>query len=352
MCCSPWPAIFRHTITGTWEVEVENILHHVLWYQNSVGEELPLNSRDFEDAVTAELEGSTTMRRLLQSLGLNSDMVHQEVQWRQEGGAPRRLTKNGLVAGKGNCLIIPLSGKWESIKLLNTSDTPSLLKDVAKALTPPRPKLRSVQSAAVPAAAAPAGGMVFLKFGIYDIVIAERPSEISAVLHQIDERKRPEVNPAVFDIFEKWYGCPVALCCFNDLDSFESKPIAFAFEPLDPSRLMVYTLDAHDGKPPDPDALVKLDHTIFVSSHRIYAYAGGKIDYTNAIPDHLKPYLVKRVIGMDSFDTPMKNGDFIFDPQEVRAGNFKAWRTLPPGAVARSTWNEKVLKRDEPYEYA
>ncbi len=120
-----------------------------------------------------------------------------------------------------------------------------------------------------------------MKFDIYDIVIAERPGDIPAALSQIRPEKRPKVNDAVFGMLDRWYGCPVAVCCFNDAQSGEAKPLGFAFEPLYPDKLVVYTLDAHDGNPPDPNKLVSVDHDIFVGSYLMKANSHAKIEFTD-----------------------------------------------------------------------
>jgi hypothetical protein len=276
MCCSAWPATFSKTITGTLEVLVEERLNHVMWYQNNVG---------------------------------NGDK------------------KSIFNQGSGNCLIIPLLGEWQSIKLLNTLETPNLLNSISKALALPVIQMDTVFGAprSVPLGT---GGIVFLKFDIYDIVLAERARDIPNVLPQIQKAKRPTVNEAVFDVMDKWYGCPVAVCCFNTLDQGTAKPLGFAFEPLYPDKLVVYTLDGHDGNPPDPRALVDLDHDIFVGSY-LMPSGGAKVYFKERVPDHLRPYLVNRVLGVPT-SAAMENGDFIFSTEAVRAGHFEGVRSLPP----------------------
>jgi hypothetical protein len=165
------------------------------------------------------------------------------------------------------------------------------------------------------------------------------------VLPQINPEKRPLVNPQVFAVFEQWYRCPVAVCCFKKTEAAEAKPLAFAFEPTDPDRLVVYTLDGHDGEPPDPNARVKLDHTVFVGSYLTPKQYAATIEFADSIPHHLQPYLLDRAMGMPIFHY-LINGDIVFDTAEVRQGCFSGVRSLPPFAPQRTRSEERISRLD------
>ncbi len=306
MCISAWPTEFSSTITGTWEVLVEDRLHHVLWYQNRVG-------------------------------GKRGSMHPAGV---------------ALPPFMGNCLIIPLLGKWDSIRLLNTMSAPSLLLDVQTAMKAPAARGVDLEQVATASWGGSGGGMVFMKFDIYDIVIAENAVDIPAVLDQIVPEKRPRVNDDVFQLMNDWYGCPVAVCCFNDVERGESKPLAFAFEPLYPSNLVVYTFDGHDGRPPDPKKIVHLDHTIFVGSYLTDANQCGKIRYSDNIAVDLKPYVLRNAMRIILDDVVMENGDFVFQTKAVRAGHFEGFRGLPPKAPPGIMRLGHSVKRHQAYAIA
>jgi len=346
MCCSFWQAAFSKTITGTWEVKVEDKINHVLWYQNNVGSGKRfgwITSQVFEVAVNHGMAGDTDewrgiVRAALEANGIEFYEVEAEIANRKRGGRRRALHDVRelelappplLEEGRGNCLIIPLLGTWESIRLLNTTDVPKMLDDVAQALEIPVGPV-----AASPLAGGSYGGggdsFVFLQFSIYDIVIAQNPVMLPQVLQQINPLKRPKVNEEVFETLASWYQCPVAVCCFNDAESGTAKPLGFAFEPLHPEHIVVYTLDAHDGKAPDPSALVEIDHTIFVGSYLADPENCAKIHYRDAIPDHLRPYVLDYAIGATIRDQQLENGDIVFSTGDVRAGNFSGLRSLPP----------------------
>jgi hypothetical protein len=229
-----------------------------------------------------------------------------------------------------NCLVIPLRGSWESIRLLNTASAPSLLRDIHDAIKKP---VEATSSTAIAAGYGGGGhGIYFIRFDIYDIIVAQNAQDLPGALSQIAEGKRPKINNAVFDALQDWYQCPIAVCCFNTLQTGESGPLAFTFQPLDPSNLLVYTFDAHDGKPPNFDRTVHLDHTIFVGSYLTNKEKCATINYSDKnVAADLRPYVLDNAMGMSVSDY-MQNGDFVFDTEAVRSGQFEGLRMAPPHA--------------------
>jgi hypothetical protein len=288
---------------------------------------------------------------VMRSLEIDSQYVIDEIAWRKNDGLPRAYEQAaaGLTVGLGNCLIIPLLGEWSSIRLLNTTSAPKILDDIQIALRPPQTRpVFALSPAGGFGGAQPEGGMIFLKFSIYDIVLAERATDIPDALSQIDATKRPEVNKSVFDAMSKYYDCPVAVCCFNSGQSATAKPIAFAFEPRYEDRLTIYTLDGHDGAAPDLSKTVALDHTIFVGSYLTNVDHGVKVQYSDSVADDLRPYLLPSVLGTD-INEPMLNGDFCFAVEDVRKGHLLGKRSLPPHAPQNLQRKELTLTRNAPY---
>lgn len=343
MCVSFWPVHFSKTITGTWEVLVDGRINHVLWYQNNVGEGTTRQASTLADDICFQiilheaLAGENWREKYSDSMrdhNIEYFTVEEEIAHRQAGGRERGLSQilssytiPDLREGEGNSLIIPLLGSWSSIRLLNTMDVPNILEDISYSLAEPTPIALSFGTGASDGGGD--GGIVFVQLGIYDIVIAKDASSLPSALAQIHPLKRPTVNTSVFETLEQWYRCPVAVCCFNNAESGKAKPLAFAFEPLYPDKLVVYTLDAHDGKPPDPTASVVLDHTVFVGSYLTPPSIGAAVKYGDEIPEHMQPYVLQNVMGT-RIDEKLENGDIIFSTSDVRAGKFDGLRVLPP----------------------
>ena len=343
MCISFWKADFSNTITGTWEVMVDGQLQHVLWYQNKVGgNSISQIAHMIIDSALSQIDEGVKFDESF----FPKNVKHQmEFGWLKESDYVNainfRLKSLGrydevkalpLSADHANCLVIPLRGTWESIRLLNTTSTPSLLRNIHDAVKKP------VEAVPIAETAGRYGGgghgIYFLKFDIYDIIVAQNAQDLPSALSQITEGKRPKINDDVFDALQDWYQCPIAVCCFNTLQTGESSPLAFTFQPLDPGNLLVYTLDAHDGKPPNVGRTVHLDHTIFVGSYLTDKEKCATIKFSDKnMAADLRPYVLDHAMGMTVSDY-MQNGDFIFDTEAVRRGQFEGLRMAPPHAPA------------------
>lgn len=353
MGCSAWPAKFSKTITGTWEVLVDGVINHVVWYQNRVGEVATTQS-DPAELTFQWLVAQRKMGRDLQEFqekmdesNIHPSQVDMEVNWRQQGGKPRRLQQVGQEeAPRGNCLIIPILGSWESIKLLNIADTPRLLTDIETAVQLPEGNSSPSSSGAAPPSqiSGDSSRTAFLQYDVYDVVIAENASKIGEVIEQIDVEKRPDLDSRVFRRLEQWYHSPLAICCFKSSQQAEAKPIGFAFKPTDPDQIVVCTLEGQDGYPPNPFATVELDHTIFVGSYCTPEEHTAFVTYRDSIPYELKPYLLERVMGMP-LNAQMYNGDIVFDAAAVRAGFFNGLRALPRYSPAQHKEDVRITRK-------
>lgn len=337
MCTSAWPVSFSKTITGTWEVMANGKLQHVLWYQNRIGPKFPkLSLAELDLFVRLVLVGRPfeSFSEAASRFGISEELIVTEANRRLKAAGReaemKPLPKIVLQPDQSNCLIIPLPGSWESIRLLNTISAGNLLTDIQIALEEPVPSMpEPTWQNAVYGVGSPT---VVLKFDIYDILIAQDARAIPSVLPQIVEEKRPKVNDEVFNALGDWYRCPVAVCCFNNAQTYDSKPLALAFEPLHPEKLVVYTLDGHDGQVPNLDVRVPIDHTIFVGSYLSPPRLCAKIKSSDNFTADLRPYLLEHVMGVTLSNVSLENGDFVFSTEHVRKGVFEGRRRLPPHA--------------------
>jgi len=170
---------------------------------------------------------------------------------------------------------------------------------------------------------------------IYTVVLARSASDIPSALTRVPPEKRPGINAAIFKQYDKWYpGWTFALCCFNNSQLAKARPLIWWYEPLDKDTLFFPAIDAHDGRPPDLKATVRVDHAIALGTHVLprKGLVWHKVNYTDSsIASDVKKLLPEFVMG-NIYLGPMQQGDFVFKVSDVRAGRFKMQRLAPPGA--------------------
>lgn len=327
MCLSIAPTTFGKTITGLYEADAKT---HVIFYQNAVG---------------TTPGGSHPHRRYV---GGNSGLLSMTAPPTRRGRGrssgepsnwdiPETTTSTGAKQSdqaNGNALVIPLMTKsFKSIKLLREfANMPNMLKDIRRTLQPV--SRGGMRRGGMLSASKGIDQVQILQYDIYTIVLATRASLIADAVAELPSNIRPPLAQDLFDKLEEMYDCPFAVACFDNAKAGESKPIAFAYTPKYPKRFMIYTLDGHDGKVPDLNATVTLDHVVFVGSY--LQQNGAHVSYRDEVPAEVAKYLPKTVVGKTfPAGTRMVNGDILVSVDDAREGNFNAFRVLPPKGPAR-----------------
>lgn len=367
------PARTSATITGTLEVRdpasTGDDSLHVLFYQNSLGGQLPT----FSSSVPDQFLRTPRQPRREEA---TRRMTEAKAFWAQgaSGGDPLggagedKLSQgDGLdhwniddeaLPADGDALVIPLlTGDFDSIKPLDLPAT--LLEDIDRVLVPPAPKVLSGRRTRMPPGAP---RVKHQQYGPYHLVLAESAEVIASEVKGLDSKIRPDLDQETCDELARAYGCPFAVLCFNSAAMVRTQPVAFAFKPQYPTRLMVYTLEAH-GHVPNYQEIVQRDHTLFVGSWKMDGSAGKEVRYSNPLPTALEPYVLPRVHGVrinkQGFGQGKTlNGDLGFYLPDLHKGNVRGlWVTPPkvkpaadrPKVVvsfnAGSLYNETVLKK-------
>ncbi len=297
MCVTLREAELSDTTLYAAEVDTPNGVRHVLGYQNQV-----------------------------QSLAKPTIYKQPALTWDS--------IMNPHASGVGNAMILPFPAKPGTMtknSVISTEKCPNILKDMAEAIQPESQlmgsyAMRGMMSKGMEEA-------VVFEHGIYTVVLAGNPSQIPNALEQVPAHKRPDLNPEIFEAYEVWYpGWTIALCCFNNDQKRIATPLLWEYEPMHPSVLFLPGLDSHDGRAPKLDEPVHVDHTVIVSTRTIISH--NHVNYTNAIPKEVKPYLASLVLGR-AFSGKMRNGDFVCRIKEIEAGSFNPVRLAPPGASRR-----------------
>lgn len=159
--------------------------------------------------------------------------------------------------------------------------------------------------------------------GSYTVILADHVAQVPEALTRVPADKRPEITTQFLIRFGMMYPKqPVALCCWSG--TLKSEPLLWIYEPKNPEVLFVPTMDAHDGGPPDLDAMVQTDHVISAGSRIVEV--GSPVNYTDlmktggSLPSEFEGLLPSRVRGM-KIKRMVKNGDMFISVPELRAAD-------------------------------
>lgn len=165
---------------------------------------------------------------------------------------------------------------------------------------------------------------------IYTVVLAQNAAYIPAALDRVEPRKRPALNRDLFDFYaEVFPDHPVALCCFENAEAAEAKPLMLWYRPLDLDRLVLPAIDCHTGAVPDLSAPVVTDHWLLFGSDRAGADWGEPVDYGAAPKRDLLEFLPRRVMGTRRNAT-LPNGDFAIAHDDLLRGELDQVERVRP----------------------
>lgn len=157
--------------------------------------------------------------------------------------------------------------------------------------------------------------------GSYTVILADHVAQVPEALTRVDAHKRPEITTQFLIRFGMMYPKqPVALCCWTG--TLKSEPLLWIYEPKSPEVLFVPTMDAHDGSPPDLDAMVQADHIISAGSR--ITEVGNRVNYSDlkktggSLPSEFDGLLPNRVRGY-RLNRLVKNGDMFISTAELRS---------------------------------
>jgi hypothetical protein len=320
MCVSLFPAHFSDTIVGAFEAADGR---RYLAYQNTAANLAVGAPKTTAVAATTRKPVRRGTRRAAGSGN-----------WSFEEAVTPKATGKTAPAATGNAMILPIPDAVGNIELIDTTSCPNFLKDIRSALTPrTRGALRRGSNGADSAKS-----VRIIEFDVYTIVIAKSAKDLAKVIKSdaIREDRRPALNDEIFKAYAKWYpNWAIAVCCFNNTDAQRAKPLLFSYEPTkqeDKGVLFVPTLDAHDGKAPDLNARVDVDHTVFVATPDMSEAHGMTVFYSDpAIELGVAELLPRKVLGK-VITGSYRNGDIVFKCSDLKSGVVRGLRALPPGA--------------------
>jgi hypothetical protein len=165
---------------------------------------------------------------------------------------------------------------------------------------------------------------------IYTVVLAENAAHIPVALGSVEPRKRPALNPDLFGFYADLFpDYPVALCCFDNADAAEAKPLMLWYRPLDQEHLVLPAIDCHTGAVPDLNAEVVTDHWLLYGSDDAADDWGQPVNYGKQVRRKLLDFLPPRVMGT-LIAKSLPNGDFAIDNDELLLGHLDQIERVSP----------------------
>lgn len=204
-------------------------------------------------------------------------------------------------------LHLPAANPLDPESVIETSDYTGFLDDLQEYMAPP--PAHSGLRGSFGSVASPKAIQIF-DTGIYTVVLASAPTLIPEALKMVEERKRPALNPTLFEWYEKEMPhYQLAVCCFDNADrSTKSAPLFWWYKPIREDLLIAPGLDAHDGNPPKLDAQVDVDAALIIGSFRSNDQVGKLM--MGKMPSAFMPFAAKRLRATE-FEGRHINGDYV-----------------------------------------
>jgi len=330
---------FSGTILLAAEVQMAGQVQHLCGYYNKV------ERKAADDSIVDWVKGPAATAaekdfgpRRGQLLGSQPGAAQRSTRSRPgllSAAAPQPVKVPGSTL-VGNAMLIALPAQPGTVhgdNLIPVSSYPSLFLDYARSLVPPRPRMRG----GLLGGGLPKGVEVVSDFdgGVYDVVIADSAAKIVEAIAAVAPAKRPQVNPDLYAQLDKLYpNWTFLLFCFSEATAAQAGSALVHYTPMDAYSDLLYLpgLDGHNGM--IETGKVALDHTILLDSYKTRrdAMPGKRVTFTDAGVQAAMPFLPVEVIGKKiPAGTLVRQGDFLFNLEEVRAGSFRALRAYPPG---------------------
>lgn len=242
-------------------------------------------------------------------------------------------TAVNLAAGP-NAMLLHLPARTvTSAQFLDVGHCDRALRDMAAAAVPPDVS----RAAAADVDWMSGGGRVeVFEHDVYTVVLADRATDIPRALGRVPERKRPLVNRELLAFYQDSFPHhPVALCCFDNAEAEQAKPLMLWYHPLDDERLVLPAIDCHTGAAPDLRASVSTDHTVVFATDAAAEGWGAPVVYSQAkqMRHKLRAFLPERVMGT-RFTEFLPNGDFAIAHEDLVRGDLHRIERLVPGSSA------------------
>ncbi|MCX4971814.1 hypothetical protein [Streptomyces sp. NBC_00620] len=155
---------------------------------------------------------------------------------------------------------------------------------------------------------------------IYTVLLARDPAALPAALAEVPAHKRPRLSEALLRFYgERCPGYALAVCCFDNAQAAQAKPLLMWYPPIDPDVLTLPAVDCHTGEVPDLDSEVAVDHWVLFGTDEAPEGWGFPVAYGEGMRHKLRRFLPGAVVGR-RFEGALPNGDFAIGHDDLLAG--------------------------------
>ncbi len=226
--------------------------------------------------------------------------------------------------GGPNAMLLPFPavGEISQRNLVNGESFKTILQDYSQ-LFEPLGRSRSVSNNAE--------GFKVFNSGSYTIALAPKASGLIRALEHIPINRRPTLSAQMVHtlgaLYPQW---PFALCCWDG--RIKAEPLFWWYKPTNPTALFAPALDAHDGAPPNTQAMVERDHTIMFASHKGTPKweSRYRLDSVSKVPPEHR-WMFPPVLVGEKVKRSGPNGDYTHAVFDVLREKYQAQISAPPG---------------------
>jgi hypothetical protein len=157
-----------------------------------------------------------------------------------------------------NAVIVPVP----SVGALSRPNLIDTAPDALSAMSGPLRQMNPALGLLLPRGAR---GATLVTRGQYGVTFINEPQGAVVALEALPAELRPPHDRSLLAAYARWYpGWPLLLCCWQG--RMHADPVVLWYEPRDPKRLFLPTLQALQGGTPQPLATVQRDVTLVVGS--------------------------------------------------------------------------------------
>lgn len=243
----------------------------------------------------------------------------------------------GSVPGP-NAMILPIPSATllGPENLVDARPFKGIITSYRKAVAEMKPRLRSRsvdKGGDLSLGSRSAGSHVVFRSGSYTVASADSASSLGKAIQEVPERFRPDVPARFLVALGRMYpGWSFLACCFDgfEVQGQDLDPVILWYKAIPDrnNRLFAPAVDAHDGEPPNLDAMVSRDHTLAfgVSAAEEFRDAPGIRWARSSVPEEHRWMFTTAVVGSVLGGSGPRdirataNGDFVLPVSRVMDG--------------------------------